>query len=182
MSNRNILTRRSFVKKSFLAATGIMLAAPLEVLAKLTPKQLMSFYHTHTGEHLKIDYSCDGCSPAAMNRLNNFLRDFRTGEVHPIDPALLDIIYGIQQKSGSRGVIEIISGFRSPRTNELLRSQSNGVARKSLHMKGQALDIRIVDLKTRDLRDAALSLHRGGVGYYAKSDFVHIDTGRYRYW
>jgi len=182
MNRKATFSRRSFVKYSVQLAAGIILSGPLESMAAFAEEQPISFYHTHTGERLTIDYSCNGCSPAQLNRLNNFLRDFRTGDVHPIDPALLDIIYGIQLKSGSKGVIEIISGFRSPRTNEQLRSHSLGVARKSLHMKGQAMDIRIADLKTKNLRDAAISLRQGGVGYYTKSDFVHIDTGRFRTW
>ena len=177
------MTRRCFVKHSLQLAAGLGLLGPVESYASLTGKpKPISFFHTHTGERLKILYSRGGCKPSALSNLNNFLRDFRTGEVHPIDPLLLDIIDGIRQKTGSKGGIEIISGYRSPKTNKVLRAKSGGVARKSLHMKGQALDIRVRDLKTRDLRDLALSLRQGGVGYYAKSDFVHIDTGRYRYW
>jgi uncharacterized protein YcbK (DUF882 family) len=186
MSSEKNLTRRCFVKKSLQVAAGIILSetllAPLESIAAVRKKQPMSFYHTHTGERLQINYSCQGCSAETLTNLNNFLRDFRTGEIHAIDPDLLDILYGIQQQSGSQGVIEIISGYRSPKTNQLLRSRSSGVARNSLHMKGQAVDIRIRDLKTSDLRDVALNLRKGGVGYYGKADFVHIDTGRYRYW
>lgn len=181
MSRESRLTRRCFVKYSLQLAAGIILAGPLESAAALA-KVPMSFYHTHTGERLLINYACDGCSPSTLKGLNSFLRDFRTGEIHPVDPALLDMLYGIQQESGSRGVIEIISGFRSPATNSRLRTNSGGVAQKSLHMQGRALDIRLTDLKTTDLRDAAVSLERGGVGYYAKSDFVHIDTGRFRTW
>lgn len=181
MSRGIILTRRCFVKSSLQLAAGIALAGPVESIAALA-KQSMSFYHTHTGERLKINYSCDGCASSTLKKVNKFLRDFRSGEVHPIDPTLLDILYRIQQKTGSRGVIEIISGYRSPKTNKLLRSRSRGVARKSLHMKGQALDIRLTDLKTKDLRDVSISLQQGGVGYYAKNDFVHIDTGRFRTW
>jgi uncharacterized protein YcbK (DUF882 family) len=175
------VTRRRFMKNSLQLFAGLVLSSPLESVAALT-KRPISFYHTHTGEQLRINYSITGCSPASLQKLNTFLRDFRTGDVHPIDPALLDILYRIQQKSGSRGVIEVISGYRSPETNRLLHAKSSGVARKSLHMNGQALDIRLTDLNTRDLRDVATSLHRGGVGYYAKSDFVHVDTGRFRTW
>ena len=181
MSKGNILTRRYFVKKSLYLAAGIVLVSPLESIATLT-KHPMSFYHNHTGERLKIDYSGNGYTSSTSNKLDYLLRDFRTGEVHPIDPKLLDILYSIQQKSGSRGVIEIISGYRSPKTNKLLRSKNGGVARQSLHMKGRALDFRLTDLKTSDLRNVAISLHQGGVGYYSKSDFVHIDTGRFRTW
>jgi len=182
MNSEKILSRRSFVKHSLQLAAGLALAGPLDSLAALSPQPSLAFHHTHTGERLKINYSCDGCSPAARNRLNTFLRDFRTGDVHPIDPALLDILYNIQQESGSSGIIEVISGYRSPQTNALLRSKSSGVAKKSLHMQGQAIDIRLTDLNTRKLRDIAISLRQGGVGYYAKSNFVHIDTGRVRTW
>jgi len=181
MSRKKVLTRRCFVKSSVQLAAGIALTNPLESFAALAT-QPMSFYHTHTGERLKINYSCDGCKPSTLKKVNNFLRDFRSGEVHSIDPTLLDILNQIQLKSGSKGVIEIISGFRSPTTNNLLRSKSSGVAKKSLHMKGQALDIRLTDLNTKDLRDVSISLQQGGVGYYAKNDFVHIDTGRFRTW
>jgi uncharacterized protein YcbK (DUF882 family) len=175
------MTRRSFVKHSLLLAAGLSLPGPLQSHAAPAPRPL-SFYHTHTGERLVIPYSPGGCKPAALQKLNNFLRDFRTGDVHAIDPQLLDILHSIRRETGCRGVIEIISGFRSPRTNKTLRTKSGGVARKSLHMKGKAVDIRIRDLATSELRDAAVSLRRGGVGYYAKSDFVHIDTGRFRTW
>lgn len=171
------------MKETIRLAAGIVIASPFDGLA-LTANQAhpMTFYHTHTGEKLRIDYTCDECSRSTLNKLNNLLRDFRTGETHPIDPELLHILYLIRQKSGSRGTIEIISGYRSPRTNNLLRSKSKGVASKSLHLKGKALDIRMTDLKTNKLRDTALELQKGGVGYYAKSDFVHIDTGRVRFW
>jgi uncharacterized protein YcbK (DUF882 family) len=181
MTREILLTRRSFVKSSLQLAAVIGLSAPVETFAALTKEQ-MSFYHTHTGEVLKINYTCTGCAPSVLDRLNNFLRDFRTGDVHPIDPQLLNILNEIRKKTGSRGVIEIISGYRSPKTNSILRAKSSGVASKSLHMKGQALDIRLADLNTKDLRDVAVSLRLGGVGYYAKSDFVHIDTGRFRTW
>ena len=175
------MTRRCFVKYALQLAAGIALATPFESFASFA-KQPLSFYHTHTGENLQINYSYAGLKPSTLIKLNNFLRDFRTGDVHPIDPALLDILYAIQRKTGSRGVIEIISGYRSPETNRRLRSRSDNVATKSLHMKGQAVDIRLSDLETSDLRDVAISLGQGGVGYYAQSDFVHIDTGNFRTW
>lgn len=181
MENHIILNRRGFIKSSLQLAAGISLAGPLECIASIN-RQPLSFYHTHTGEHLNVDYTPLNCKPTTLTRLNNFLRDFRTGDVHPIDPELFDILCRIQKKSGSHGRIEIISGYRSPKTNAKLRAQSRGVAKKSLHMKGKALDIRMSGLKTRKLRDIAISLKKGGVGYYAKSDFVHIDTGRFRVW
>lgn len=181
MSKNILLTRRRFLQYTLQITAGIALANPFESNAA-TAKHPITFYHTHTSERLRINYSCNGCSSDDLERLNNFLRDFRTGEVFPIDPVLLDILYGIQQKSGQTGVVEIISGYRSPRTNNRLRSKSRGVAKKSLHMKGRALDIRMTGFNTANLRDTAISIGKGGVGYYAKSDFVHIDTGLFRTW
>jgi len=102
--------------------------------------------------------------------------------VHTIDFRLMEILAKIQRKTGSKGVYEVISGYRSPKTNKSLRSHSTGVAQKSLHLKGKAIDVRLTDLPTADLRDVAISLNAGGVGYYAESDFVHIDTGKVRSW
>ncbi len=121
-------------------------------------------------------------SRTVQKKLQAFLRDFRTGDEHPMDPQLLDILCGIQSAAGSRGTIEIISGYRSPETNALLGSRSRGVASKSLHLQGRALDIRIAGLPTRQLCRTATALRTGGVGYYGKSDFVHLDTGRFRTW
>ena len=114
--------------------------------------------------------------------LDNFLRDHRTGEVHPIDFRLMLILHQISQETQSSGVYEVISAYRSKTTNKELRRKSRGVAQKSLHVLGQAIDVRLTDVPTRVLRDAAADLKLGGVGYYAKADFVHIDTGDFRTW
>jgi uncharacterized protein YcbK (DUF882 family) len=143
----------------------------------------LSFYHTHTGESLSLVYH-DGLDylPDSLENVNSYLRDFRTGESHDIDRNLLDQLYVLQQSVGSGGVFEVISGYRSPRTNAKLRNKSNGVARKSLHMQGRAIDVRLTDVPTGNLRKAALAMKAGGVGYYKKSDFLHLDTGRFRTW
>lgn len=143
----------------------------------------LNFYHTHTGESLDIVYR-EGADylPGALGSINRFLRDFRTGESHPIDPNLIDQLHDIQLALGNSGRFEIISGYRSPKTNNMLASKSSGVAKRSLHMQGRALDIRITDVPTANLRAAALELQRGGVGYYPKSKFIHVDTGRVRRW
>ena len=117
-----------------------------------------------------------------MSSINHLLRDFRTGDVHAIDPKLLDLLHALRSATGSRKPFEVISGYRSPVTNHDLRALSDGVASGSLHMKGQAIDIRLGDVKLTALRDAARALGRGGVGYYAESNFVHVDTGRVRFW
>ena len=130
-----------------------------------------------------MTYYVDGEYVAsAINELNHFLRDFRTGEETGMDPGVFDILFEIQQSSGSTGVYQVISAYRSPATNEMLRSRSGGVARNSQHLLGKAIDVRLTDLDTETLRDVALSLKRGGVGHYSESDFVHVDTERVRRW
>jgi uncharacterized protein YcbK (DUF882 family) len=176
------ISRRHFLVTAAQAVTGLLICPPLTCWAREPKEFPLSFFHTHTEECLKILHTPGHCSNAVQKKIKTFLRDFRTGDVHPIDPKLLDIICKIQTDTGSRGTIEIISGYRSPQTNNTLGHKSSGVAKKSLHMKGQAVDIRITDLLTRQLHKTATALRTGGVGYYAKSDFVHLDTGRFRTW
>lgn len=148
-------------------------------------KRQLSFYHTHTGKQLDVVYRRDGeYIKAALDDINYFLSDFRTGDVVEIDPELLDLIYDVRASLGSDGTYEIISAYRSPKTNEMLRSgsASSGVASKSQHLLGKAIDVRLKGVRTVQLRDAAIRLQRGGVGYYEASDFVHMDTGRVRRW
>jgi uncharacterized protein YcbK (DUF882 family) len=194
------MDRRSFMALGAKTAVGLMLAQAAPAWANIPSTAIshpvsgdskiktakiktLSFYHTHTHEHLDIAYESDGAyNPAALKRINTYLRDFRTSEVYPIDPAVLDILWTVQQEMCCDSTYEVISGYRSPKTNRQLRCKSNGVAKRSLHMKGMAIDIRLTGQKTRILRDCAASLKSGGVGFYAKSDFVHIDTGRVRTW
>lgn len=177
----NRLSRRAFITLSSHCVLGVMLTTSLPCFARQIPAaNQLSLYHTHTDEQLTINLGDN--SPDMFSRVDRFLRDFRTGEVHAIDPRLLEMLCRIKELSGSSGTFEIISGFRSIKTNSMLRKKSDGVAKKSLHMTGRALDIRLSDLSTRTLRDIAQSLKQGGVGYYSKSDFVHIDTGRIRTW
>jgi len=143
----------------------------------------LSFYHTHTAEKLSVTYYSDGAyDNEALAELNYFLRDFRTRDVTEMDPAIFDILFDIQKDSGSTGVYQVISAYRSPATNEMLRSNSSGVAKNSQHLLGKAIDVRLTDLDTEKLRDVAISLERGGVGFYRESDFVHVDIGRVRQW
>ena len=174
------LTRRAFLALLGNASAAAVLSGSLPVYAGTDSGNYLSFYHLHTRETLKVNL--DRQSTRTQRKLNRFLRDFRTGEIHSIDPNLLVILQNIQKLSGSTGIYEVISGYRSVSTNEMLRKGSSGIAKKSLHIAGRAIDIRLTDLKTRDLRDMACSLKKGGVGYYPKSDFVHIDTGRVRAW
>jgi uncharacterized protein YcbK (DUF882 family) len=165
-------------------ALGLLLStAPIDCFAKRIDTHPLTFYHTHTGEDLRINYSPKkGCSIATQHKVNEFLRDYRTEKVHTIDTKLLDILCQIQLISGSTGIYEIISGYRSPETNQLMHEKSSGVAQNSFHMQGKAIDIRLSDVSTRKIRHIATLLRRGGVGYYAQSDFVHIDTGEFRTW
>ena len=121
---------------------------------------------------------------AAGQSVRQFMQDFRTGDRAEIDPQLLDLIYDVRESLDSDGTYQIISAYRSPRTNEMLRgrSASSGVARKSQHLLGKAIDVRLEGVNTVELRDAAIRMQRGGVGYYEASDFVHMDTGRVRRW
>lgn len=184
------MDRRSFLALGAKAAAGILLAqaVPAPVLASSRPRaekgsKKLAFYHTHTRECLEITYARNGvCDPKALHQINKYLRDFRTSEIYPIDPEILDILWQIQQEIGCNSTYEIISAYRSPGTNRRLRGKSGGVAKRSLHMKGQALDIRLSGKNTRLVRDCAVALEQGGVGYYASSDFVHIDTGKFRVW
>jgi uncharacterized protein YcbK (DUF882 family) len=156
---------------------------PAAALAGTAEPRRLRFAHTHTGEKLDVVYHERGAYLAdALGELNVLLRDFRSGDVTDIDPALFDLLYSAQQRLGSTGTYEIISGYRSPATNEMLRKRGGGVAKTSLHLQGKAIDVRLTDADTRDLRQASLELGQGGVGYYASSNFVHLDTGRPRWW
>jgi len=145
-------------------------------------RQLM-FYNTHTHERLTVVHK-DGehYIPEALKKIDYILRDHRTGEIHAIDPTLLDYLYDLLTEVGNHGEVHIISGYRSPKTNKKLHKKSKGVAAGSLHMQGKALDFRLPGTATTILRDKALTMKRGGVGYYRKSDFIQIDTGRFRFW
>jgi uncharacterized protein YcbK (DUF882 family) len=154
------------------------------------PPRHISFRHLHTEENLEVVYWEKGdYVPDAMAAVNHLLRDFRTNEEHPIDPKLLDLLNSLRIRTGTREPFRIISAYRSPQTNEMLREQSAEnhaqvpeVAKKSLHMEGQAIDIRLIDVALTRLHSTAMALKRGGVGFYPDSDFVHVDTGAVRYW
>jgi uncharacterized protein YcbK (DUF882 family) len=175
------ITRRTFL--TTLSASVPLAAMPRRAYATGAASRALRFTHTHTGERLAIEYFSGGAYvPDALATVNHFLRDFRTSEVHTIDPALLDLLHELAGVTRSTQPFQVISGYRSPATNEMLRRHSEGVAAGSLHMQGQAIDIRVAGVPLDGLRRAALDLRRGGVGYYPASDFVHVDTGRVRHW
>jgi uncharacterized protein YcbK (DUF882 family) len=175
------LSRRAFL--SVLGGAFPAIAASRHLVADASATRALSFAHTHTGEHLVVEYFQNGTYvPDALTTVNHYLRDFRTGDVHAIDTDLLDLLHRLVRSTDTTKPLQVISGYRSPATNEMLRHHSEGVAAGSLHMKGQAIDIRLADVPLLGLRQAALDAQRGGVGYYPASDFVHVDTGRVRMW
>jgi uncharacterized protein YcbK (DUF882 family) len=148
-----------------------------------SPERSVSFYNTHTEEELEVVYWARGkYRKEALAEIDYILRDHRTGEVKTIDIRLLDLAHAIGEGLHDHGPLHVISGYRSPETNALLRAGSNGVASKSLHLQGKALDIRLPGTDLPVLRRAAVDLKGGGVGYYPGPNFVHIDVGRVRYW
>ena len=156
---------------------------PLAAVARSGERRSLSFLHTHTGESLDVAYFRDGAyDPLALQRVNHLLRDFRNDQVHPIEPEVLDILFELQTLADRSAPFEVVSGYRSPQTNAALRRHSTGVAEHSLHMQGRAIDVRLSDFPTRRLHELALGMRRGGVGFYASSDFVHLDNGRVRFW
>ena len=179
-------SRRDFLRRVALAAPAILTAdsalAAVGSSAAIASRAL-SFHHTHTGERLTAEYFCRGAYvPDALAAINHHLRDFRTGEEHLIEPALLDLLHRLTAATETTRPFHVISGFRSPKTNMMLREKSAGVAASSLHMAGKAIDIRLADVPLPALRAAALGLKAGGVGFYPESNFVHVDTGRVRAW
>lgn len=143
----------------------------------------LSFEHTHTGDKLKLTYFERGnYIKDALQEINYLLRDFRTDDIHPIDTALLDQLFDLKQTLGLNKPFHIISGYRSPFTNAQLHKHSNGVAEHSFHMQGMAIDIRVEGVSSKTIRNAALTMAQGGVGYYPRSNFVHLDSGRFRTW
>jgi uncharacterized protein YcbK (DUF882 family) len=177
-----MLGRRRFLVGSLGAAAALSGVARKAAAITASPYTL-SFYHIHTGEKLTITYREKGeVVPEALAEINRYLRDFRTEQIHVIDVALLDKLQALYTAFDARGNFEVISGYRSPHTNEVLRHATTGVAEHSLHLEGRAIDVRLTSVKTTSLRDTALAMKSGGVGYYAESNFVHLDTGNTRSW
>ena len=179
------LDRRSLLKAGMLAIGGCIFpcAAFGAFEKKLKLDRSLYLYNLHTGESLKIVYQSQGeYVSEALVDIDYILRDHRTGEIKSIDKRLLDLLHAIGKRLGTQNPFQIISGYRSPSTNAFLRKKSSGVAKGSLHQKGKAVDIRVSDCELPSLRDTAIALKRGGVGYYSISNFVHIDVGRVRYW
>lgn len=184
-TNPNGTARRRFL----LTASGAALLGALPMVARATlqtrstPRQL-AMDNTHTHERIDLAFAVGTrYMPAALVQLNHFLRDHYSGRIGNMDPHLYDLMHQLRGALKARVPYEIISGYRSPQTNETLRTtRGGGVARHSLHMEGKAIDLRLPGVPLAEVRDAALALRAGGVGYYPGSDFVHVDTGRIRTW
>jgi uncharacterized protein YcbK (DUF882 family) len=186
-----VLHRRAFLGIGAAAAAAALVpsraqAATRSVGATKAPERVLSFFNTHTGERLKTTYASGGQYQVdALRDLNHILRDFRANETKPIDPRVFDLLHELGGTLESDRPFHIISGYRSPQTNALLRERggaATGVASHSLHMVGQAIDIRLPGVTLENLRNAAKSLKIGGVGFYPDLNFVHVDVGRVRYW
>jgi len=197
-------SRRNFLKKGAMLAAGVAIA-PNEVLAgwgdtfawdkELDPlfkstsiftqdsAKSLKFFNVHTGKHLNLTYYENGqYIDEALDEINIIMGDYRANEYTKIHRQLIDTLYDIKKLSSSRKPINIISAYRSPKTNRLLRRTHRGVAKRSYHMSGMAIDINIEDVSLRNLKNAAMTLRKGGVGYYPRSNFVHIDVGNFRTW
>lgn len=181
-------SRRGFLKR--LAAAGALGAIGTHALAALpgpvsapVPVRELGFLNLHTGEKLRVPYWENGrYLQDALAEINRVLRDHRANAVHAIDTRLLDLLARLQATVGNSRAFEVISGYRAPSSNEMLRARSGGVAQGSMHLQGKAIDIRLPGSDLLHLHKAAVGLKGGGVGLYRSSNFIHVDTGRVRYW
>jgi uncharacterized protein YcbK (DUF882 family) len=198
-----VLARRNLLKLGLSAAAGAGLAAapalswaetiiPTAPIPALTPAnpapvadtmRSVAMNNLHTGESIEAVYWDEGAYLVdALDAVNSHLRDFRTGDIYPIDPRVLDLMDAVSNLTGSKAPFQVISGYRSPKTNAMLHERSAEVAKKSLHTMGMAIDVRLPDVELHHLHAAAMSLGRGGVGFYPSSNFVHLDVGPVRSW
>ncbi len=175
--------RRSFLKSSVVIASAMGVPALARAAVAAPNERTLRLYNTHTGETLKSVFWAEGqFVPDALKDINHLLRDHRNNKIAPMDPQLLVLLERVSAKFGNDNLVHIISGYRSPESNQLLAERSNGVARHSMHLEGKAIDVRMPGRALASVHKAALSARAGGVGYYPDSQFVHLDTGRLRNW
>jgi len=183
--NRSLMSRRRFLALGSIAVSAAVFPRPALSYLRDTrhEEKLLAFYNTHTSERLNVVYWVQGqYLPESLAEINYILRDHRTDQIKSIDKELLNLLFAFRKELNSNQPFHIISGYRSPQTNAFLHTNSSGVAENSLHLIGKAIDIRIPGRPLSVLRNTAVALKAGGVGYYPKSDFVHVDVGRVRYW
>jgi uncharacterized protein YcbK (DUF882 family) len=181
----SLLSRRSFLKSGLTLSMAALISTGVKPALAMPSggAYSVSFRNSHTGESFSGVYRVgDKYLPDAFERINYVMRDFRANEVFPMDPRAIDIIAAVHRYTGSTNPYSIISGYRSPHTNAMLRSNSRGVAKRSLHMSGQAIDVRLEGVNTKHIREIATNLRAGGVGYYSRQQFVHMDSGTFRTW
>jgi uncharacterized protein YcbK (DUF882 family) len=184
------LRRKLFHRATALALGGVVAPAIASVRPTTTDaieprgERRLAFQHLHTGERLTVVYAVDSeYVPESLGALNRLLRDHYSGEVGSIAPPLFDQLHRLQQLVGSTQPFQVISGYRAPTTNARLReTRGGGVARHSLHVEGRAIDVRLPGVELARLRDAAHAMRAGGVGYYPREQFVHLDNGAVRRW
>ena len=182
LSRRTILKGLSGLALTTAATTFLPPAPAFAHNLDGSPRAL-AFLNAHTGDELDVVYWADGrYQPDALKQLDFVMRDWRSGEVAPIDGELFDLLHALRKEMDTDAHFSIVSGYRSPATNAKLREKSNGVAKRSLHMKGKAIDVSLPGRRLSSLRETAMNLRAGGVGYYPKSGFIHIDTDRVRSW
>jgi uncharacterized protein YcbK (DUF882 family) len=175
--------RRSFLKSSVVLASAIGMPALAKAAQPAPAERTLRLYNTHTGESLRSVFWAEGqFIPDALKDINKLLRDHRNDKIAEMDPKLILLLNDVSDKFGDNQVLHIISGYRSPESNAKLAAASNGVAKHSMHMDGKAIDIRMPGKNLAQLHKAAMAMKAGGVGYYPDSQFVHMDTGRVRYW
>lgn len=181
-----LLERRSFLKSGLTLSMSALISVSSVKPALALPsggEYRASFKNSHTEETFIGTYRVGNkYLPEAFERINYVLRDFRANEVFPIDPRVIDILAIVHRMTGAHESYSVLSGYRSPQTNKMLRSNGEGVARRSLHMSGQAVDVRMSNTTPARLRELAIKLKAGGVGYYPRSGFVHMDSGEFRTW
>ncbi|MCG2634136.1 MAG: DUF882 domain-containing protein [Gammaproteobacteria bacterium] len=177
------MDRRRFIGAAATSSLGLLSGRVSATPVNSDTTKVLELYNRHTGEQIRTEFWAENALlPEGLTVINQLLRDHRTNEVMAMDPALLHLIHQLRKQTGSRKPLDIISGYRSPKTNAALRAKSGGVAKKSFHMRGMAVDIALPGTDLRALLKLAKSLRGGGVGYYPKSGFLHLDTGPVRYW
>lgn len=178
------MSRRRFLQGlTCVAASAAFPSLATAAIKKMPQVRNLAFDNLHTGEKLALTYFENGHYVSeAIREINNLLRDHRTGDTTAMDPALFDLLHDMQYHLGANKPFQIISGYRSPATNTMLHKTTSGVATKSQHTLGKAVDIRMEGVDSARIRKVAIAMKRGGVGYYPESNFVHVDTGRVRSW